>query len=144
MQVNTLGAAGSITLCRNASNQISTCSSSLRYKTNINPFNSGLSIINRLKPITFNWKDGGMNDLGLGAEDVAAVEENLVIRNEKGEVEGVKYDRLGVVLINAVKEQQRQLEVQQKLIEEQARQIELLKQLFCSQNPSAEICKGEK
>jgi hemoglobin-like flavoprotein len=144
LQVNTLGAAGSISLCRNASNQISTCSSSLRYKTNINPFNSGLSIINRLKPITFDWKDGGMKDLGLGAEDVAAVDENLVIRNEKGEVEGVKYDRLGVVLINAVKQQQSQIEAQQKLLEDQAQQIELLKQLVCSQNPNAEICKGGK
>ena len=85
-----------------------------------------------------------MKDLGLGAEDVAAVEENLVIRNEKGEVEGVKYDRLGVVLINAVKEQQTQLEAQQKLIEEQAGQIELLKQLVCSQNPNAAVCQGKK
>jgi hemoglobin-like flavoprotein len=139
-----LGSGGSTTLCRNPSNQISVCSSSLRYKTNINPFSSGLSIINRLKPITFDWKDGGMKDLGLGAEDVAAVDENLIIRNEKGEVEGVKYDRLGVVLINAVKEQQTQLETQQKLIEAQARQIELLKQLVCSQNPNAGICKEEK
>jgi hypothetical protein len=139
-----LGAAGSTTLCRNSLSEISTCSSSLRYKTNINLFSSGLSIINRLKPITFVWKDGGMSDLGLGAEDVAAVDENLVIRNEKGEVEGVKYDRLGVVLINAVKEQQTQLAAQQKLIEEQAGQIELLKQLVCLQNPNAAVCNGKK
>ncbi len=139
-----LGSAGTTTLCRNASNQISTCSSSLRYKTNINPFSSGLSIINRLKPITFNWKDGGMFDLGLGAEDVAAVDENLVIRNEKGEVEGVKYDRLGVVLINAVKEQQEQIAAQQKLLDEQAGQIALLKQLVCAQNKTAAVCAEEK
>lgn len=144
IQVNTLGAAGSTTLCRNASNQISTCSSSLRYKTNINSFNSGLSIVKRLKPITFDWKDGGMKDLGLGAEDVAAVEENLVIRNDKGEIEGVKYDRVGVVLINAVKEQQTQIEAQQKLIDEQSKQIELLKQLVCSQNKTATVCEEKK
>ena len=144
LQINTLGAAGSTALCRNASNQISTCSSSLRYKTNIKAFSSGLGIVNRLKPITFDWKDGGMKDLGLGAEDVAAVDENLVIRNSNGEVEGVKYDRLGVVLINAVKEQQAQIETQQKLLAEQARQIELLKQLVCSQNSNAGICKEEK
>ena len=143
-----LGSAGTTTLCRNASSQISTCSSSLRYKTNINPFNSGLNIVNRLKPITFDWKDGGMKDLGLGAEDVAAVDENLVIRNQKGEVEGVKYDRLGVVLINAVKEQQTQLEAQQtqieaqqQLLKEQAGQIELLKQLVCAQNKTAAVCE---
>ncbi|MEQ1641891.1 MAG: tail fiber domain-containing protein, partial [Pyrinomonadaceae bacterium] len=117
IRVSTLGAAGGTSLCRNASQQISTCSSSLRYKTNINRFGLGLSLINQLKPITFDWKDGGMNDLGLGAEDVAAIEPLLVTYNTKGEVEGVKYDRIGVVLVNAVKEQQAQIEVQRRIIE---------------------------
>ncbi len=139
-----LGAGGSTNLCINADNEISTCSSSLRYKTNLTPFTSGLSIVNRLRPVTFNWIGEGMPDLGLGAEEVAAVEENLVIRNEKGEVEGVKYDRLGVVLINAVKEQQIQIEEQKKLIEMQSKQIEALKQLVCSGNTNAGFCKEEK
>jgi endosialidase-like protein len=86
----TLGSPGIDHLCRNASNQISTCSSSLRYKTNIQPFINGLSVLNRLRPITFDWKQGGMHDLGFGGEDVAAVEPLLVTRNDKGEVEGVK------------------------------------------------------
>ena len=34
----------------------------------------------------------------------------------KGEIEGVKYDRVGVVLINAVKEQQAQIEQQRSQI----------------------------
>jgi len=50
-----------------------------------------------------------MRDLGLGAEEVAAVEPLLVTYNSKGEVEGVKYDRIAVVLLNAVKEQQEQI-----------------------------------
>jgi hypothetical protein len=52
-------------------------------------------------------------DLGLVAEEVAAAEPLLVTRNEKGEVEGVKYDRLSAVFINAFKEQQAQIERQQ-------------------------------
>lgn len=136
-----LGTAGSTQLCRNADNEISTCSSSLRYKTGIANFSSGLNIINLLRPITFVWKDSGMSDLGLGAEEVAAVDENLVIRNKKGEVEGVKYDRLGVVLVNAVKQQQAQIEVQQKQLEEQKKQLETLKLIICSQNKKAEVCR---
>jgi hypothetical protein len=108
--VGSLGSAGSTTLCRNASNQISTCSSSLRYKTNIKPFGNGLNIIDRLKPITFSWKDGGMKDVGFGAEDVARISPLLVTYNQKGEVEGVKYDRLSVLFVNAFKEQQLQLD----------------------------------
>ena len=38
IRVETLGAAGSVSLCRNTNEQISTCSSSLRYKTDLAPF----------------------------------------------------------------------------------------------------------
>ena len=117
VRVPGLGSAGATALCRNANNEISTCSSSLRYKTNIASFTAGLDIVNRLRPITFDWRQDGMHDLGLGAEDVAAVSELLVIRNSGGQVEGVKYDRIGVVLLNAVKEQQAQIEELKKQIE---------------------------
>jgi hypothetical protein len=39
-----------------------------------------------------------------------AVEPLLVTRNELGQVEGVKYDRLNVVLVNAIKERQARIE----------------------------------
>jgi hypothetical protein len=139
--VANLGSAGSTTLCRNASFQISSCSSSARYKDNINAFSPGLDLIRRLRPVSFNWKDGGMLDMGLVAEEVNAVEPLLTSTNSKGEVEGVKYDRVGVVLINAVKEQQSQIEAQQKLLEQQRAEIEALKALVCSQNPGAAICR---
>ncbi|MFN7929032.1 MAG: tail fiber domain-containing protein [Blastocatellia bacterium] len=101
--------AGSTQLCRNANNEIST-SSSLRYKTAIRAYRHGLDFIQRLQPISFTWKDGGLRDLGFGAEDVAKVDPLLVIYNKEGQVEGVKYDRLSALLVNAVKEQQAQIE----------------------------------
>jgi len=135
-----LNAGVGTTLCLTG-NRVVTCSSSLRYKTNINRFGFGLDLIYRLKPITFDWKEGGMRDLGLGAEDVAAIEPLLVTYNDKGEVEGVKYDRIGVVLVNAVKEQQAQIEEQRKLIETQQRQIDAMKKLTCLTNKDADFCK---
>ncbi len=110
IRVSFLGTAGATQVCRNANNELATCSSSLRYKTDLAPYRHGLDFINRLQPISFTWKDGGMRDLGFGAEDVAKVDPLLVIHNAKGEVEGVKYDRLSALLVNAVKEQQAQLE----------------------------------
>lgn len=139
-----LGSAGSTTLCRNASSQISTCSSSARYKDNINTFTSGLDLIRKLRPVSFNWKDGGMLDMGLVAEEVAEIEPLLTSTNSKGEVEGVKYDRVGVVLVNAVKEQQAQIEAQAKQIEQQRAEITALKALVCTQNPGAGICAQKK
>ncbi|MCY7347465.1 MAG: tail fiber domain-containing protein, partial [Pyrinomonadaceae bacterium] len=132
IQVNLLGAAGSTNLCRNSLNQISTCSSSIRYKTNVNSFTPGINLVRRLRPVSFNWKADGKLDLGLVAEEVADAEPLLVNYNEAGEIEGIKYDRVGVILLNAVKEQQLQIESQAKQNDEQAqiinRQTEQLNQ----------------
>lgn len=135
--------------------QIVSCSSSLRYKTNIANFKPGLSLLDRLRPISFNWKKGGMADVGFGAEEVEKVEPRLVTYNQQGQVEGVKYDRLTVVLVNAVKEQQTEIESQRKLIDrqqsslrqqkdefrKQQQQIDSLKQLICRRNHGAAACK---
>lgn len=150
-----LNAGTGTTICRTASNQIVTCSSSLRYKTNIARFGFGLDLIGKLKPITFDWKDGGPRDLGLGAEDVAAIEPLLVTYNDQGQIEGVKYDRIGIVLVNAVKEQQEQIEILQKTNATQQTQIEALqeaniqyrqqlyelKNIVCAIKSGAAICK---
>jgi hypothetical protein len=106
------------------SGTLAACSSSLRHKTAVQPFAAGLELVGRLRPISFTWKEGGTRDLGLAAEDVAQVEPLLVTYDDKGQVDGVKYDRLGSVFINAFKEQQEQIREQQKLIERQGKQLE--------------------
>jgi hypothetical protein len=145
---NTLDTGGSIQLCRNVSNRISTCSSSMRYKSNVRDFPGGLELIQRLRPVSFNWKEGGMLDLGLVAEEVAAVEPLLTTTNDKGQVEGVKYDRVGVVLVNAVKEQQTQIETlsreladQKKVNESMQSRIDALTKLVCATNATTDVCK---
>jgi len=141
ISVGVLGTAGSTALCRNASNQISTCSSSLRYKKDLQPFTRGLALLDQLKPITFKWKADNSLDLGFGAEDIAKVEPLLVTHNDKGEVEGVKYDRISAVLVNAVKEQQDQIGSLRKEVEQQRLLIDDLKKLVCQINPQASACK---
>ncbi len=157
-----LGSSGSTDLCRNSAHQISSCSSSLRYKTSVQPFSGGLDVVRRLRPITFNWKDGGMRDVGFGAEDVEKIEPLFVTRNDKGEIEGVKYRQLTTVLVNAVKEQQAQITAQKHTIEQQQQllnqhqiqigqqqtslkqqqnMVETLKKLVCQNHPHAKVCK---
>ncbi len=147
--------SGPTTLCINSFNEIAYCSSSLRYKTNIASFISGMSLINKLKPISYNWKEGGMADVGFGAEDIAKVNPLFVTYNSNGEVEGVKYDRLSVAFVNAFKEQQQQIEEQKAInqnlqtkVEQQQQQnkaqqqqINELKQILCSLKPDAAVCK---
>ena len=57
-----------------------------------------------------------------------------MVYNAKGEVEGVKYERLTTVFVNAFMEQQQQIDAQQK-------QIEALKGIVCSIKPEEEICR---
>ena len=93
------------------------------------------------------------------------VEPLLTTTNEKGAVEGVKYDRVSVVLINAIKEQQSQIESLQKLTSRQQVQIEsrdeliqkqaerlkrqeadldALKKYICSETSRAELCRHKR
>lgn len=141
LSVDQLGAAGGTQICWNQSHVFAACSSSLRYKKDLLPFGSGLDLINKLRPMSFTWKDGGMRDVGFGAEDVAKVEPLFVTYNQKGEIEGVKYDRLSVLFVNAIKEQQSQIETQQKQIEHQQAEIDALKALVCNAIPTANGCK---
>ncbi len=148
LQIDTLAVAGSTQLCLNGSSRVGPCSSSLRYKTGVQPFFGGLNIVNRLRPITFTWKDGGLRDLGLGAEEVAGVEPLLTFRNKQGEIEGVRYNQLSAVFVNAFKQQQRQIRQQQNQIKQQEtrltqQQAELsqLKRLVCRSNRRAGVCK---
>ena len=118
---------------------LTTCTSSqssLRYKTDLQPFSGGLNIINRLHPYNFAWKKGGAREIGLVAEEVAEVEPLFTFKNERNEIEGVKYENLNVVFINAFKEQQTQIEelrlqikAQQEQLKQQAQQIDDLKKL---------------
>ena len=128
VRIGRLGSGGSTAVCVNSVNGFATCSSSIRYKSNIADFELGMNLIRDLRPVTFTWNSDNKEDLGLVAEEVAAIEPLLVTRNEKGDVEGVKYDRIGVVLLNAVKDLQRQLEIQQTRIDKQAETTEQLRE----------------
>jgi len=75
-----------------------------------------------------------MQDVGLGAEDVERVEPLLTFRNDKGEIEGVKYNQLSAMFVNAIREQQAQIERQQV-------QIEALKGIVCQSHPDADVCR---
>ncbi len=87
--VANLAAATSQTLCYNTIvnpgyNTIGTCSSDERVKTNITPLsdNTGLSVINALNPVSFNWNPEFSNDqseqYGFLAQQIEKVLPSLV------------------------------------------------------------------
>jgi hypothetical protein len=97
--------ASGAAVCFNFFGDLLQCgASSLRLKRNVRPYRQGLDIVQRLRPISFIWKADGRADFGLGAEDVARVAPELAFTNEQGEPQGVKYEKLSLLLINAVQE----------------------------------------
>jgi len=126
---------------------LTTCtssSSSLRYKTNLQPFLRGLDLINRLQPTLFTWKASQDRDVGLIAEQVAEIEPLLTYRNANGEIEGIKYANMSVIFINAFKEQQAQIKQQKDEIEtlrKQLQEVGALKRIICARQRSADVCK---
>ncbi|HSY07021.1 MAG TPA: tail fiber domain-containing protein [Steroidobacteraceae bacterium] len=81
--------------------------SSERFKTAIAPMASNTAKLQKLRPVTFKLKSDpqGALQYGLIAEEVAKVYPELVIRGERGRIDGVRYDELAPMLLNEVQQQ---------------------------------------
>jgi hypothetical protein len=85
-----------------------TYSSDRNLKTNIKTVNNALSKIQKLRGVTFNWKKDGSKSVGLIAQEVEQVFPELVSGTEGNK--GVEYGNLVGPLIEAVKEQQKEID----------------------------------
>jgi hypothetical protein len=78
--------------------------SSERYKENIRDLGVDPANVLQLDPVKFSWKETGQEDIGLIAEDVAKLIPELVIYDDEGRPDGVKYDKVVIYLLSAIKE----------------------------------------
>ncbi|MGY6630143.1 MAG: tail fiber domain-containing protein [Wenzhouxiangella sp.] len=106
--LQSLGSGGSTTLCRNGDNEVATCGSSVRYKFDIEDLDNPQALLFALRPVRYQWLDGSGEDIGLVAEEVAQAVPELAVYMD-GQVEGVKYDRLGVLLLAVVQQQSEEI-----------------------------------
>jgi hypothetical protein len=92
-----------------AGGQLGVLASSERYKTAIAPMGAGTEKLQELRPVTFHLKTdpNGPVQYGLIAEEVAKVYPELVIRDDAGKIQGVRYEELAPMLLNEVQKQQR-------------------------------------
>ena len=98
----------------NSSGQLGVVVSSERFKTDIEPMGSYTVKLQALRPVKFHLKTDphGAVQYGLIAEEVAKVYPELVIRDEAGRIDGVRYDELAPMLLNEMQEQQRVMAAQ--------------------------------
>lgn len=131
----TLDVAGDI----NASGSVNQ-SSDARYKKNIKPIDNALSKVRQINGVYYNWrtdefpqkKFGSEQQIGVIAQDIEIMFPELVTTDSNG-YKSVNYAKLTPVLIEAVKEQQKQIETLQQKTNQLQTKIEKL------QNVEAQI-----
>jgi Chaperone of endosialidase len=115
-----------------ANGQLGILASSERYKTRIAPMGSNTEKLERLRPVSFHLKSdpNGAVQYGLIAEEVDKVYPELVIRDNEGKIQGVRYDELAPMLLNEMQKQQSTIAAQTSEIHDlEAQNAETRKQL---------------
>ena len=108
-----------------------------------------------LKPVTFNYKSDNIKyaAFGLIAEDVAAVNPDLVVRDQNGQIYTVRYDAVNAMLLNEFLKEHSKNEEQEKTIaalksgmtaltatvKEQAAQIQKVNAQLEASNPAPQV-----
>ena len=122
--------AGGVGVIIGANGQLGTVTSSARFKEAIKPMDKASEAILALKPVTFRYKQeldpDGIPQFGLVAEQVEKVNPDLVVRDEDGKVNTVRYDAVNAMLLNEFLKAHRKLDQQQAIIDRQQKQIEAL------------------
>jgi hypothetical protein len=89
--------------------------SDINLKENIRPIENPLNKVLQLNGVEFDWKDNQQSSIGVIAQELEKVFPSLV---KTAENKSVNYNGLIGVLVEAVKEQQKQIEELKKLIQD--------------------------
>ena len=102
--------------------------SSRRYKEDIKPLDVNSQALYALKPVSFRLKKEYdlTQTLGFGliAEDVEKVNPDLVYRNNKGQVESVRYEMVNAMLLNEFLREHRKVEKLEATVAQQRKDFE--------------------
>jgi hypothetical protein len=99
----------------NASGQLGTATSSLRFKEDVEDMGEASAALMRLRPVTFHYKPGQddgsrLLQYGLVAEEVARVYPGLVQYDAEGQPQTVRYHFVDAMLLNETQRLHRRVE----------------------------------
>jgi len=148
--------AGSHAVVVGPNNQLADATlSSRRFKKDIASIDKLSEGILALRPVTFHWKNDNTNEpeFGLVAEEVADVNLDWITRNPQGEVSGVRYETIPILLLNEFLKEHKKVEQQQANItelrstvgvltaqlKEQAEQIQKVSAQLAASKPAPQV-----
>jgi hypothetical protein len=116
-----LGSSSGTSLQVTSGGEIVKLSSSRRYKKDIAPLSVDMKKFLSLQPVSFKWNEKSASenkaDNGLIAEEVEKIDPALAVYNDKGEIEGVDYQKINIMLLKVVQDQEKKIEELEKRLE---------------------------
>ena len=116
----------------NTSGRLGTMTSSRRFKESVRAVGEDGEGLMSLRPVAFRYRldldPTGTTQYGLIAEEVAEVYPEMVVRDEAGAPQTVRYQLLDGLFLNEIQKQHRKLEAQATTIERQQARIDDLEQ----------------
>jgi hypothetical protein len=91
-------------VCIDGNGELLRMTSSKRYKTNVRDLQDDPDKVLDLRPVRFQCTTTGQEDIGLIAEEVAESMKDLVIYDNEGKPEAVKYDRVSLYLLQVIRD----------------------------------------
>jgi hypothetical protein len=121
--------------------ELGAVSSSERFKTAIEPMAANTAKLQQLRPVTFRYKADPQRTLryGLIAEEVAKVYPELVVRDQKGRIDGVRYDELAPMLLNEMQQEQATIAAQNQKIASLEQQLVGIQASLAKLQPKDEL-----
>lgn len=111
-----------------SSGKLGTVTSSARFKDDIRPMDGASESILALKPVTFRYKNHidakATPQFGLLAEEVEAINPDLVVRDKEGKPYSVRYDQVNAMLLNEFLKEHRKVEKLEALVTQQRKDFE--------------------
>jgi len=122
--------------------------SDYRLKDNISEY-SVLDKLDDYRAVEFDWKAGGNHDVGVMAQELQSIFPELVnAGSSEGDIANaadpgvwsVQYSKLGALALQAIKEQQEQMEDYELQLESQNEVIDSQIDIICAEEPDRQIC----
>lgn len=126
--ISGMTSASGVAVFVNSNGQLGTSTSSARFKDDIRGMHEESDVLMKLRPVAFYYRpeldETHTRQYGLVAEEVAEVAPQLVVYDEKGAPQTVRYHFVNAMLLNEVQKQRRLTEEQERTIVGQESKIQ--------------------
>lgn len=118
------GSGNNVNIDSSTGELLDATASSVRYKTNIEPLSTDTSAVLDIEPRSYEYEERGEPSVGFIAEKVDETFPDLVIYDEQGRPDGIKYHRLGVYLLPEIRRNRESVDDLRATAEEREERID--------------------